>query len=62
MIYCEMLGHPVPWGYINALNLTQDEDVVLKKAGFLAACLFLDENSDLMILMIHSLQKVLVST
>jgi AP-4 complex subunit epsilon-1 len=58
MIYCEMLGHATPWGYIHALNMTQDPDIVLKRTGFLAVSLFLRENHELTTLVIHSLQKV----
>eukprot|EP00284_Hemiselmis_tepida_P004235 CAMPEP_0174941868 /NCGR_PEP_ID=MMETSP1355-20121228/72867_1 /TAXON_ID=464990 /ORGANISM="Hemiselmis tepida, Strain CCMP443" /LENGTH=431 /DNA_ID=CAMNT_0016189009 /DNA_START=60 /DNA_END=1351 /DNA_ORIENTATION=- len=62
MMYCEMLGHPVEFGYIHAVNMTQHSSLVEKKVGYLAACLFLEEGSELLILLVNTLQRDLKST
>ncbi len=61
MMYCEMLGHPVEFGYIHAVNMTQRMTLVEKKTGYLAASLFLGENSELLILLVNTLQRDLRS-
>src|SRR5690348_12165441 len=35
LIYCEMLGHRVPSGYIFVVNLTQHQNLYLKAVGIL---------------------------
>jgi hypothetical protein len=56
MVYCEMLGHPVEFGYIHAVNMTQHNALGEKKLGYLAASLFLDDSSELLILLVNTLQ------
>lgn len=56
MIYCEMLGHPVEFGYIHAVNMTQHNGLGEKKLGYLTASLFLDDSSELLILLVNTLQ------
>ena len=60
-IYVEMLGHDASFSYIHAVNLTQSKNLLVKKIGYLACSLFIDENSDLLILMIATVQKDLQS-
>ena len=52
MMYCEMLGHRVEFGYIHAVNLTQRPTLTEKRTGYLAASLFLDSASELLILLV----------
>lgn len=33
LIYCEMLGHEVGFGYIHAINTTQQANMVDKRVG-----------------------------
>jgi len=33
VLYCEMLGHPVPFAYIHALNMTQQKRLIDKRIG-----------------------------
>jgi hypothetical protein len=61
MMYCEMLGHPVEFGYIHAVNMTQRMTLAEKKTGYLAASLFLGESSELLILLVNTLQRDLRS-
>ena len=61
MMYCEMLGHPVEFGYIHAVNLTQRTNLMEKRTGYLAASLFLDSKSELLILLVNTLQRDLKS-
>jgi len=51
-IYVEMLGHDASFSYIHAVNLTQSKNLLVKKIGYLACSLFIDENSEMLILMI----------
>ena len=62
MMYCEMLGHRVEFGYIHAVNLTQRPTLTEKRTGYLAASLFLDSASELLILLVNTLQRDLKST
>jgi AP-4 complex subunit epsilon-1 len=61
MMYCEMLGHPVEFGYIHAVNMTQRTVLAEKKTGYLASSLFLDADSELLILLVNTLQRDLRS-
>lgn len=62
MMYCEMLGHPVEFGYIHAVNMTQRTVLAEKKTGYLASSLFLDSDSELLILLVNTLQRDLRSS
>jgi len=44
MMYCEMLGHRVEFGYIHAVNMAQRPAITEKRTGYLAATLFLDSS------------------
>ena len=60
-IYVEMLGHDASFSHIYAVNLTQSKNLLVKRIGYLAATLFIDENSEMIILMISTIQKDLQS-
>eukprot|EP00347_Sterkiella_histriomuscorum_P013326 403365145 len=60
-IYVEMLGHDASFSHIHAVNLTQSKNLLVKKIGYLACSLFIDENSELLILMICTIQRDLQS-
>jgi AP-4 complex subunit epsilon-1 len=60
-IYVEMLGHDASFSYIHAINLAQSKNLLVKKIGYLACSLFIDENSELLILMIATVQRDLQS-
>ena len=62
MMYCEMLGHRVDFGYIHAVNMTQRPALTEKRTGYLATTLFLDSSSELLILLVNSLQRDLKSS
>lgn len=60
-IYVEMLGHDASFSHIHAVNLTQSKNLLVKRIGYLACSLFIDSKSDLIILMIATIQKDLQS-
>lgn len=57
-----MLGHSASFCHIEAINLTQNKNLVLKRLGYLLCSLFLDSNSQLTIMLISTMQKDLAST
>ncbi|CAA2992736.1 AP-4 complex subunit epsilon [Olea europaea subsp. europaea] len=61
LIYVEMLGHDASFGYIHAVKMTHDESLSLKRTGYLAVTLFLNEDHDLIILIVNTIQKDLKS-
>lgn len=61
LIYVEMLGHDASFGYIHAVKMTHDENLPLKRTGYLAVTLFLNEDHDLIILIVNTIQKDLKS-
>ncbi|EGC35468.1 hypothetical protein DICPUDRAFT_55169 [Dictyostelium purpureum] len=61
MIYCHMLGYEVPFGYIQALNMTQDSNILNKRTGYLALSLCLPEKHELLIMAVNSILKGLNS-
>lgn len=61
LIYVELLGHDASFGYIHAVKMTHDDNLLLKKTGYLAVTLFLEENHDLIILIVNTIQKDLKS-
>lgn len=60
-IYVEMLGHDATFSHIHAVNLAQSKNLLVKRIGYLAASLFIDENSEMIILMISTMQRDLKS-
>lgn len=61
LLYVEMLGHDASFGYIHAVKMTHDESLLLKRTGYLAVTLFLNEDHDLIILIVNTIQKDLKS-
>ncbi|XP_062229577.1 AP-4 complex subunit epsilon-like [Phragmites australis] len=61
LVYAEMLGHDASFGHIHAVKMTHDELLPLKRTGYLAVALFLDERHDLVILVVNTIQKDLRS-
>ncbi|KAL8504407.1 hypothetical protein ACS0TY_022947 [Phlomoides rotata] len=61
LLYVDMLGHDASFGYIHAVKMTHDENLQLKKTGYLAVTLFLNEDHDLIILIVNTIQKDLKS-
>jgi AP-4 complex subunit epsilon-1 len=60
-VYVEMLGHDASFSHVFAINLTQSKNLLVKRIGYLAATLFIDEGSEMIILMISAIQKDLQS-
>ena len=60
-IYVEMLGHDASFSHIHAVNLAQSKNILVKRIGYLACSLFIDKSSDILILMIATVQKDLQS-
>jgi AP-4 complex subunit epsilon-1 len=56
-----MLGHDASFSHIHAVNLTQSKSLIVKRIGYLACSLFIDENSELLILLICTIQRDLQS-
>ncbi|KAL2548128.1 AP-4 complex subunit epsilon [Forsythia ovata] len=61
LLYVEMLGHDASFGYIYAVKMTHDENLLFKRTGYLAVTLFLNEDHDLIILIVNTIQKDLRS-
>ncbi|GAB4857294.1 hypothetical protein Ancab_015202 [Ancistrocladus abbreviatus] len=61
LVYVEMLGHDASFGYIHAVKMTHDDSILLKRTGYLAVTLFLNEDHDLIILIVNTIQKDLKS-
>nr|XP_033776243.1 AP-4 complex subunit epsilon-1 isoform X2 [Geotrypetes seraphini]XP_033776244.1 AP-4 complex subunit epsilon-1 isoform X2 [Geotrypetes seraphini] len=62
LIYCEMLGYEASFGYIHAIKLAQQGNLLEKRVGYLAVSLFLHENHDLLLLLVNTVLKDLQST
>lgn len=54
-MYIEMLGHDASFSHIMAVNLTRNSSLSLKRLGYLCCTLFLNEDSELLILLIANL-------
>lgn len=52
-----MLGHDATFSHIHAVNLTQSKNLLVKRIGYLACSLFIDDKSELLILMIGTIQR-----
>ncbi|KAJ3708610.1 hypothetical protein LUZ61_012315 [Rhynchospora tenuis] len=61
LAYAEMLGHDASFGYIHAVKMAHDDNIMLKRTGYLTVALFLDEGHDLIILIVNTIQKDLRS-
>jgi AP-4 complex subunit epsilon-1 len=61
LIYVDMLGQDASFGLVKAINLTQQKGVHDKRTGYLASCLLLSHNPELLILLVNSMQRDLRS-
>ncbi|KAJ3678305.1 hypothetical protein LUZ60_002108 [Juncus effusus] len=61
LAYAEMLGHDASFGYIHAVKMAHDDNISLKRTGYLTVALFLDDGHDLIILIVNTIQKDLRS-
>ncbi|KAK3008025.1 hypothetical protein RJ639_013437, partial [Escallonia herrerae] len=61
LLYIEMLGHDASFGYIHAVKMSHCDSLILKRTGYLAVTLFLNEDHDLIILIVNTIQKDLKS-
>ena len=57
----EMLGHDATFGHIHAVKACVEPEIAVKRAGYLATTSFLDENHDLIILIVNTVQQDLKS-
>ncbi|EDL28170.1 mCG133987 [Mus musculus] len=62
LIYCEMLGYDASFGYIHAIKLAQQGNLLEKRVGYLAVSLFLHESHELLLLLVNTVVKDLQST
>ncbi len=63
VIYCQMLGYDVSFAYIHSLKMTQQGNTILeKRAGYLACCLLIPKDHELLLLLTSTLQKDLISS
>ncbi|XP_075388253.1 AP-4 complex subunit epsilon-1 isoform X2 [Tenrec ecaudatus] len=62
LAYCEMLGYDASFGYIHAIKLAQQGNLLEKRVGYLAVSLFLHENHELLLLLVNTVIKDLQST
>ena len=60
-LYVEMLGHTATFAHIHAVKATCEQLITTKKVGYLATALFLDDSSELLILLVNTLQQDLRS-
>ena len=61
-IYIEMLGHDASFAYIHAINLTRSTSVQAKRIGYMTCALSLPQDSQLLILLVATLQTDLKSS
>eukprot|EP00730_Choanoeca_flexa_P017685 TRINITY_DN8548_c0_g3_i3.p1 TRINITY_DN8548_c0_g3~~TRINITY_DN8548_c0_g3_i3.p1 ORF type:complete len:1290 (+),score=355.63 TRINITY_DN8548_c0_g3_i3:32-3871(+) len=62
LMYCEMLGHEVDFGYIHAVKFTQHSSLFEKRVGYLAVGTLLHEDHELILLLVNTIQRDLKST
>ena len=60
-IYVEMLGHDASFSHIHAINLSQNRNLMCKRMGYLTCCLVLPQDSQMLILLVATLQRDLNS-
>lgn len=60
-IYIEMLGYDASFAYIHAIKMTNDRNALVKRIGYLACCVFLNRNHELLVLLVNTLQRDLRS-
>ena len=58
LMYLEMLGHDASFGHIHAVKACVESDIAIKRAGYLATTSFLNEDHDLIILIVNTVQQL----
>ncbi|XP_033725542.1 AP-4 complex subunit epsilon-1-like [Pecten maximus] len=61
-VYCELMGYDLSCVYIHAVKLAQQGTGFEKRLGYLVCSLFLNENHELILLLINTIQKDLNSS
>ncbi len=59
---CHIMGYPVDFAHIYALQLAQKGSITEKKIGYMACAMFLENDSSLILLLINTIIKDLSST
>ena len=62
LIYCEMLGHEVSFGYIHGVKFAQHASLFEKRVGYLAVSTLLHEDHELILLLVNTIQRDLKSS
>lgn len=57
LIYIYILGYDINFGHLESISLISSNTYTEKQIGYLAVSIFLNENSDLLHLVINSIQK-----
>lgn len=57
LIYIYILGHDVNFGHLESISLISSNTYSEKQIGYLAVSIFLNENSEILHLVINSIQK-----
>lgn len=58
MVYCEMLGYEAPFGYLKAIELCSDPNIINKKAGYITAALCIPPEHEFRFMIVNRLQMV----
>lgn len=61
ILYLQLLGFDAGFAYISAINLSQHSNQRVKRLGYLVCCTCLSQDSELLTLLVSSLQRDLVS-
>lgn len=61
MLFCELIGYSVPFGYIHAISMTQNTILKEKCLGYLCSSIFLRNDHEYTLLLLNSLQRNLKS-
>ncbi|KAJ1610250.1 hypothetical protein OJ253_1290 [Cryptosporidium canis] len=56
-MYIEMLGYDASFAYIHAIKMTNDRNALVKRIGYLACCVFLNNNHEFLVLLVNTLQR-----
>mmetsp|Transcript_23595 Transcript_23595/g.38929 ORF Transcript_23595/g.38929 Transcript_23595/m.38929 type:complete len:1140 (-) Transcript_23595:210-3629(-) len=62
MMYAEMLGHDASFGYIHAVNMTQQVNLLSKRVGYLASAVCLHSGHELTTLLVNTMRRDLKSS
>ena len=61
IMYLQLLGFDASFAYVSAINLSQHSNPRVKRLGYLVSCSCISHDSQLLILLVSSLQRDLVS-